>query len=405
MQMSDYILRKSIRPLPGKVIKAVPLPKPDIRVGLGAHGEVGEICRKRGFKRALVVTDTTISALALAGKLEQSLEGAGIQYATFAEICGEPTSDMIEKGRKAALNFGADCIVGLGGGSVMDSCKMIAAGARLPALPVRKLLLKFLLVPDRTLPIINIPSTAGTGAEMTVGAVITDSRRNRKKSTVIIGLNVTDVLLDSELTLKMPRSITAACGIDALSHGMEGIVAGVSCSEEDYWKSLECVRLVLENLPLVLANPEDEQARSRMCIAANYGGNAINCQLAGYVHAFAHSIGARYHIPHGNAIASCLLPVLEAEMPHCIAKMALAARHCGLPVQHSDSAEQGIELAAKSLMKAIYDLIDLCGFPVMPPIPEADFDTLVRLINADSINYSAPVTLTDSQIKEILRKI
>ena len=403
--MSDYILRKSIRPLPGKVIKAVPLPKPDITAGFGSRAKIGDICTRRGFKRALVVTDATLKSLGLADKLEESLKCASVEYELFTGISGEPSSDVIEKGRKTALDFGADCIVGLGGGSVMDACKMIAAGARLQALPVRRLLLKFLFVPEKTLPVINIPSTAGTGAEMTVGAVITNSRRNRKNSTVIIGLDVTDVILDSELTVKMPRSITAACGIDALSHGLEGIVASVSSSEEDRWKSLECVRIVLKHLPEVLEHPGNIEARNQMCIAANYGGNAINCQLAGYVHAFAHTIGARYHIPHGNAIARCLLPVLEAEMPHCLAKMALAARHCGLEIKSADSFEESIEQAARSLMAALATLVETCGFEQMQPIPEGDFEDLVKMINADSINYSSPVTFTDDKIKEILKKI
>ena len=389
--MSGYILRKLIRPLPGKVIKAVPLPRPEITSGFASRAGAGSICKKRGHKRALLVSDASLGALGLTQKVKDSLNTSSIEYAEFSEISGEPTSDIIEKGRKAALDFGADCIVGLGGGSVMDACKMIAAGARLRTLPIKKLLLKFLPVPGKTLPIINIPSTAGTGAEMTVGAVITDSRKKRKSSTVIIGLDVTDVILDSELTVEMPRSITAACGIDALSHGIEGAVASVSCSREDSWKSLECIRLVLECLPRVLQDPGDIWARGQMCVAANYGGNAINCQIAGYVHAFAHSIGALYHIPHGNAIAACLLPVLEAEMPHCTAKMELAARHCGL--------------SAQGLMDALAALVALCDFKPLPEIPESDFDKLTKMIDADSINYSAPVTFTDAEIKAILGRI
>ena len=403
--MPDYILRKSISPLPGKVIKAVPVPRPEITSGFGSRSQVGDICVRRGFKRALLVTDTSLKALGFPGKIEKSLKESSVAYDVFSEISSEPASGVIEKGRKAALDFGADCIIGLGGGSVMDTCKMIAAGVRLEALPISKLLLKFLFVPEKTLPIINIPSTAGTGAEMTVGAVVSNSRRCRKSSTVIIGLDVTDVVLDSELTVGMPRAITAACGIDALSHGIEGVVASVNCCEEDRWKSLECVRIVLECLPQVLQNPEDIRSRGQMALAANYGGNAINCQLAGYVHAFAHSIGARYHIPHGNAIARCLLPVLEAEMPHCRTKMALAARHCGLPVQPSDSSEDGIDAAARSLMDAFAELVGICSFPPSPAIPEEDYDSLVKMINADSINYSSPVTFTNDEIKAILKKL
>jgi Alcohol dehydrogenase, class IV len=397
--MSDYLLRKSIRPLPGKVIKAVPIPEPKITSGFGARSEAGAICRERGFERALLVTDTTLNSLGYDAKVAESLKDAGVEYRLFAEISSEPTCEVIEAGRKAALEFEADCIIGLGGGSVMDSCKIISAGVRFRKLPISHLLLKFLIIPEKTLPIINIPSTAGTGAEMTVGAIITDTDKQRKRSTVIAGLDVTDVILDSELTVKMPRKVTAACGIDALSHGIEGAVAAVNTSDEDRWKSLECVRMVLKNLPKVLANPDDIDARQEMCLAANYGGNAINRQLAGYVHAFAHSIGAKYHIPHGNAIAMCLIPVLEAEMPHCIGKMALAARHCGV------TGEGDLQYAADKLMEAFASLMETCDLPAQPSIPEEDFDELTKMIDADSINYSSPVTFTDEEIKEILKKI
>ena len=398
--MSYYLSRKAIRRLPGIIIKAVPLPRPQITSGFAARAQVGALCRHRGFGRVLLVTDSSVKALGLAEKVEKSLADAGVAFETFAHISGEPTSDIIEKGRQAAIGFRADCLVGLGGGSVMDACKMMAAGARLKAFPVKTILLKFLWIPGKTLPIVNIPSTAGTGAETTVGAVVTDSRKNRKKSTVIIGLNVTDVVLDSELTLKMPRSITAACGIDALSHGLEGAVASVSCSQEDQWKSLECVRLVLECLPRVLNRPEDVQAREQMCLAAHYGGNAINCQLAGYVHAFAHSLGARYHISHGQAIARCLLPVLRAETPYCPGKMAAVAQHCGL-----SEANDSPETSVPALFDALDTLVTQCGFEAMPAIPEGDLDDLVKMIDSDSINYSAPVTFTDAQLKDILRQL
>lgn len=397
--MADYFLRKSIRPLPGKVIKAVPIPDPVISSGFGARGRAGEICKEHGFSKVLLVTDTTLSSLGYEKKVTDSLKESGVDFQVFAKISSEPTCEIIEEGRNVAKDFGADCIIGLGGGSVMDACKMIAASVRFRKLPISHLLLKFLIIPEKTLPLVNIPSTAGTGAEMTVGAIITDTKKGRKSSTVIVGLNVTDVILDSELTIKMPRSVTAACGIDALSHGIEGVVAAVSTSDEDRWKSLECIRMVLKYLPIVLNEPENVEARQQMCLAANYGGNAINRQLAGYVHAFAHSIGAKYHIPHGNAIAMCLLPVLKAERPHCESKMAFAARHCGI------SYEGSIQEAADSLLEAFTSLINTCGFSAHPPIPESDFDLLTQMIDSDSINYSSPVTFTDDEIKEILRKI
>ena len=176
---------------------------------------------------------------------------------------------------------------------------------------------------------ISVPSTAGTGAEITVGAVVTNAH-GVKDSTVLIGLNVTHVILDSELTIHAPRQVTAACGMDALSHVVEGAVSDVEMDEENMRLSQEGVRLIFQHLPIVMKEPENIESRLAMCRAAMYGGNAINTQLAGYVHAFAHSIGAKYHIPHGQAITLMMMPVLEYQKEVCRARYAMLARYCQL---------------------------------------------------------------------------
>ena len=212
--MDTYLFRKHIHRLPGKVIHAVPLPEPEVTEGQGARRQIGEICRKAGLKQVLLVTDRTLSGLGFEQAITESLEAAHVGYSVFSDIHSEPNIAIIEAGRKQALETQSDAIVALGGGSVMDSCKMIAAGVRMPHVPVKALLLKFLPVPGKTLPLIMVPSTAGTGAEVTVAAVVTNEH-GVKGSTVLIGLNVMHVVHDSELTLQAPKAVTAACGIDA----------------------------------------------------------------------------------------------------------------------------------------------------------------------------------------------
>ena len=310
--MAFYLGRKAIRKVPGAVIKAAPLPESELIEGFGARGTVGELCEKAGFRSVLVVTDQTLYGLGLHEKVTASLETHGIPCALFHEIDSEPTVRIVDAGRRAATACGADCIVALGGGSVLDSGKIIAAGAKHPNAPIKHYLHKFAFANHGTLPMINIPSTAGTGAECTVGAVV-KNKHGAKSSTVIIGMEVPYVILDSELLIGAPQSVTTWCAIDALSHGLEGLLADVDSSEEDIEKSRACVKLVLENLPVLLQDPKNVEARQATLLAAHYGGNAINTQLAGYVHAFAHSIGALYHIPHGKAIAWCLVPIVEAQ--------------------------------------------------------------------------------------------
>lgn len=395
-----YIVRSVIRKLPGKVIRAVPLPEPQTVSGCGAREQAGEFCRQNGFSRVLLVTDQTIFSLGLHEKAEASLKESGISYAIFSDIASEPNLQIIENGRKALIECRADAVIALGGGAVLDSCKMIAAGGRLKNRKSKSLLRKFLLVRKKTIPMITIPTTAGTGAEITVGAVVTNGKE-KKCASVVVGLDVRGVILDSELTLKAPQSITCACGIDALSHGLEGAVSSVRVSDADRQKSMECVKLVLENLPVLLQAPETQEARQNMCLAAHYGGNAINKQLAGYVHAFAHSIGARYHIPHGNAIAMSLLPVMKLQKSKCEARLAELSRYCGL-----SEASEGDMTACDKLLDAISCLISQCGLDQnRTRMPREDYQQLAHAIAWDSINYSPPVVMTNKQIYAILDEI
>ena len=388
--MDTYRFRKQIHKLPGKVIHAIPLPEPEVTEGHGARKQIGEICHQNGYQHVLLVTDKTLSAMGYEKAIIESLEAAKVGYTLFNDINSEPTIAIIEAGRKKALESGADCIVALGGGSVLDTCKMVAAGVKMPHLPVKTLMLKFLPVRGGTLPIIAVPSTAGTGAEVTVGAVVMNEH-GVKSSTVLIGLNVTQVVLDSELTIHAPRQVTAACGMDALSHCIEGAVSDTDVDEEDMKLSMEGVRLIMQNLPVVMKDSENIEARLGMCRAALYGGNAINTQLAGYVHAFAHSIGAKYHLPHGQAISLMLMPVLEFQKEICSEKYAKLAKYCGL------------EENADAFLQAIRQLMAQCGMDnIETPVRPCDHEELISMIAADSINYSSPITLSNDEIKQIL---
>lgn len=383
-----FHLRSLIRRLPAAVIKMVPLPDPVMISGFGVRDQMGSICQKFGFQRVLLITDQTVFSLSLHEKMTESLENAGISYTVFSEISSEPNLSILEKGRKALADASADAIIALGGGAVMDSSKMIAAGGRLNNKKTEALLQKFLFVRKKTLPLLTVPTTAGTGAEITVGAVVTNPK-GQKSSTVIFGLDIPCVILDSELTLRAPKNITCACGIDALSHGLEGVIA----SAESLQTSMECVKLVLENLPILIADPGNIGARQNMCLAANYGGIAINRQLAGYVHAFAHSIGAKYHISHGNAIAMCLIPVLNCQKESCRKKLSELAIYCGYS-------------GCEELILEIEKLITLCDFPEHQGLlKKEDYKALAREIAFDSINYSAPVVFNEKLIFSVLDEI
>lgn len=395
------LLNKMLRTLPGKIIRHVPMPNPNLISGLQSRSQVGRLCRGSDFRSVLIVTDKTIYSLGFLDVITQSLEKEGVRYTIFSDIASEPTMQIVDAGKRAALACKAQCIVALGGGSVMDSSKMMAAGVVLRRIPTRLLGLKFLFVPGQSLPMINIPTTAGTGAETTVGAIITNPRRNSKKATVIVGLDVQHVILDSELTLRAPTAVTSACGIDALSHGLEGLLADIKNEDDDIYKSRECVRLVLHNLPILLDRPEDVEARQAMCQAAYYGGNAINKQLAGYVHAFAHAIGAKFHIPHGQAIALSLLPVCNYQFFYCYDKLAALARYCGVAQDGMDDIH-----AAKQLLNVIEQLVERCNIPpIRKSLTSREVARLALKVERDAINYSQAVTFNSKEIKHILKLI
>ncbi len=395
-----YLLRCLIRKLPGKIVKLIKLPDPEIINEFGGAKKIGEICKFFGFENVLLVSDENLIALGIHKDVEQSLKENNITYSFYITPTSEPNLDIVENGRRKLENFSADAIIALGGGAVLDACKMIAAAAILKKRKTNSLLKKFLIVEKKTLPIISIPTTAGTGAELTVACVV-KNKNQQKKASVIVGLNIKAVILDGELMINTPNSITCACGFDALSHGLEGVVSATKVKEEDMNKSMECVKLVLNNLHILIDEPKNIASRQKMSLAANFGGNAINKQLAGYVHAFAHTLGSIYHIPHGNAIAMCLIPIMVFQKNKCLKKLALLSKYCEL----SDSNEDD-EVSANKLLDEISKLKDLCNFRNYNNLIEKkDYKLIYKGVVSDSINYSAPLTLKRKDVFKILDEI
>lgn len=393
--MNYYFFRKIIRRLPGKVVKLVPIPNPEIIEGYGKRSCVGKLIADKGYKSALIVTDKTLYNLGFLNAIIESLNENNIKYTIFNDICGEPTVDIIDEGRKITKD--ADCLIALGGGSVLDSSKVIAAGAKQKK-KTKRYLHKFSFV--KPIPMIPIPSTAGTGAEISVGAIV-KNKKHVKKATVMVGLRIPYVILDSELTINAPEHVTMCCGIDALSHGLEGCLSATKVSDVDMIKSKECVKLVLDNLIELKDDPKNIDRRQALCLAANYGGNAINKQLAGYIHAVAHTIGAKYNISHGEAIAYSMYPVMKYNKDYCKDKIAELAKYCEIA-----SADDDIDTSGDKFMNRLKEFLIACGFSNgVSAIKEEDYKMLIKNINADSINYSPAKTFKDKDIIKILEEI
>lgn len=396
--MIQHIIRNKINEFPGKVIKKVPLPNPILIKGFSYRKKVSQICKKNKYKKVLLICDSVITKLGYHQLIVDSLKKESIECYVFDEINSEPNIKTIKKGSTIGVKNNVDCIISLGGGSVLDSGKIMSCAIKLKTTSIKPLLIKFLFIKNKSIPIISIPTTAGTGAELTVGAVVTTG--STKKSTVIVGLNIVGIILDQELIINIPKDTKIACGIDALSHGLEGCLSITSSSNDDINKSFECVKLVLNNLPKAIRS-KDSKVHSNLQLAAYYGGNAINKQLAGYIHAFAHALGGKYHIPHGQAIRMSMIPVLMYQKDACKDKLYELSKYCGLARKNSSCDE-----VINNLFNKLDKLCKLCTIDFdLKMIKKEDYNDLCRRIIVDSINYSSPIVLDKKDIMKILNEI
>ena len=258
----------------------------------------------------LLVTDPVLKSSGITAPLEALLKDNNIHCAVYDKTCSNPTVKNVEEARKLYLEEKCECLIAFGGGSSMDCAK--AAGARI-AYPKKSLnQLKGLLRVLRKIPtLIAIPTTAGTGSEVTITAVITDKKTKHKYTMNDFTLIPSYAVLDPKVTCTLPPSLTATTGMDALTHVVEAYI-GRSTSRETRALSLESVKLIFENIETAYNDGKNLKARENMLHAAYMAGIAFSKSYVGYIHAVAHSLGGQYNIPHGLA-NSVLMPIVLEE--------------------------------------------------------------------------------------------
>ena len=304
-----------------------------LEIGAGVSHKIGEIVKEMNCWRPLIVTDKIMQELGYVERIQDELKAMSISSDVFDDTIPEPTARSIKAGVKLAQSGEYDVIIGLGGGSPIDSAKAISIlgkfGGQMRDYKFPR------IVNERGLPIIAIPTTAGTGSEATRVTVITDESNDEKMLCVGIGFLPTVAVVDYELTLSVPSRTTADTGIDALTHALEAYVSKKANAYSDI-QAVAAMKLLAPNLRRVFNNGKDREAREAMMLGSTLAGIAFSNASVALVHGMSRPIGALYHVPHGLSNAMLLPAVTEYSIPAAEQRYADAARVMGI-AQASDT--------------------------------------------------------------------
>ena len=367
---------------------------------LGELKDLPLFLQQQKISAVLLITDKPLRALDMTRGLENDLSAHGIACAVFDDVVPNPTVQNVEDCRVAYLESGAQAMIAFGGGSVMDCAK--AAGARVarPGKPVQKMggLLKVL---RKTPMLIAVPTTAGTGSETTLAAVITDPAAHHKYPINDFVLIPDYAVLDYRVTLGLPPMITATTGMDAMTHAVEAYI-GRSTNALTRAMAEEAVVLIVQYLQRAWRDGSDAEARAKMLRAAYCAGIAFTRSYVGYVHGVAHSLGGRYGVPHGLANAVILPYFLEEYGPSCHKKLARLARKAGLAGgDASDSA------AAQAMIDWIKQANAAMGIPTsIPEIRKEDIPAMAAYAAKESNPlYPVPKLMDRHELEAMYLKL
>ncbi len=318
--------------------------------------QLDKIFRKENIKSVLIVTDKGIVNNGLVAPLEEVLKDNGVSYVIYDKTQPNPTVQNVEEALSLYRQNNCDARIAIGGGSSMDCAKALGARAAYPKKKVGQM--KGILRVLRKLPtLIAIPTTAGTGSEVTLAAIITDSEKHHKYALMSFPLIPHYAVLDAKLTYSLPPHLTSTTGMDALTHAVEAYI-GRSTSKETRKFALQATKLIFDNIETAYTDGHNHKARENMLHAAYKAGIAFSKSYVGYIHAIAHSLGGQYGIPHGLANAVIMPYVLEAYGESAykkLHKLGIAAGVCSRSDTHKDGAEKFI--------KAIKELNAKMGIP------------------------------------------
>lgn len=357
--------------------------------------DIPQVLNKEKSDSVLLITDSGIRKLGLTNHLESVLKTAGIKLTIYDKTVANPTTVNIEEAAELYRQNKCNGIIGFGGGSSMDCAKATGVKIVRPHTPLGKM--KGILKVRKRLPLlIAVPTTAGTGSETTLAAVIKDAETKYKYAINDFPLIPRYAVLEPEITLSLPPFITATTGLDALTHAVEAYI-GNSTTYDTRMDALLAVRLIFDNLVKVYKDGSLKEARRDMLKASFYAGCAFTKSYVGYVHAVAHTLGGEYNTPHGLANAVLLPFVLESYGKAAHKKLARLAVHVGLA-----SKETPKEEAAKAFIQAIKDMkAQMSIGDTIADIKEEDIPRLAKLADKEANPlYPVPVLMNAKELEK-----
>ena len=370
--------------------------------GPGARKELPEVLSRMGVKKALVTSDKGLIKVGTTKMVTDVLDEMGFPYEIYSEIKPNPTVTNVKQGVDAFKASGADCIIAIGGGSSMDTAKGIGIVANNPEFSDIVSLEGCAPTKNKSVPIIALPTTAGTGAEVTINYVIIDEERQAKMVCVDPNDIPAVAIVDPELMYSLPKGLTAATGMDALTHAIEGYITKGAWIMSDMYE-LQAIKMIAENLPIAVDEPTNPVGREGMALAQYIAAQAFSNVGLGLVHGMAHPMGSLHDIPHGVANALLLPTIMEFNMPTRIKKYGVIAQHMGV-----DTNGMTPEEAAQAAVDAVRALSVRVGIPQHLSeigITEADIPALAAQAITDVCTPGNPRDVTEAEIIELYKKV
>ncbi len=369
--------------------------------GPGAREVLPREINRLGLTKAFVATDKDLIKFGVADKVLSVLQKAGIPYVVFSEIKPNPTVSNVKAGVKAFAESGADFILAIGGGSSIDTSKAIGIITNNPEFSDVVSLEGVAPTKKKSVPIIALPTTAGTAAEVTINYVITDEQ-NEKKMVCVDPNDIPAIaIVDAELMYTLPKSLTASTGLDALTHAIEGLITKGAWEMSDMFE-IKAIEMITRYLETAVFEPTNAEARNGMAVAQYIAGMAFSNVGLGVVHGMAHPLGAIFDIPHGVANALLLPVIMEYNAPAALDKYVQIAKAMNVYKENMTKEE-----AAKAAVDAVKALSIRVGIPQHLSelgIKESDLDKLAASAIADVCTPGNPREVTKEIILDLYKK-